>query len=279
MLKVVTSADRVLDLEGRNLIQGRPARHLHGRCQTPVEVFMLGLADPTHVKLDLDHERYVGGTFLVPCRKCQQCMLSRRNLWSERARIEYRTALRTWFVTLTFGPDARSSILWSARKEVSRSGDDFDALDADERFAALERKTSRYLTLWLKRVRRTSGATLRYFAVSEPHEDGMPHYHALVHEVGGRVTKRELQSSWPQGFSLCKLSENDLVVRYVAKYIAKHRAARIRASLRYGDNAAAIDRATSIILRDAGLNKPAVGLTDSGMNIPMTVPHITELVE
>ena len=247
MHKVITSADRILDLEGANLIAGRKARHLHGRCEKPVEVFMLGLANPVHVKLSLDHERYVGGTFLVPCRNCLQCRLSRRNLWSERARLEFRTSSRTWFVTLTFGPEARHVLLWQARKEVSRSGLDFDALSSDERFQALERKSARHLTLWLKRVRKTSLAKLRYFAVSEPHEDGFPHYHALVHEVEGVVTKRELQASWPQGFSLCKLSENDAVVNYVAKYIAKHTAARIRASLRYGNIAAAVDRVTSVI--------------------------------
>lgn len=249
MLKLVTTTDRICNVEGRNILAGRPARALHGRCLNPQEVLLLGLADETMVKVGIDRERTLGGKFQVPCRKCSECLNSRRRLWAGRARVEHRFALRTWFVTLTFGPGARSRLLWAARRRASDWGEDFDAAPVEKRFAALERNAARDLTLWLKRVRKNSGASLRYFAVSEPHEDGMPHYHILIHEVCGRVTKRQLQESWPLGFSNCKLSNDDRSVHYVAKYLAKYTASRVRASVRYGNERLAAARA-SLALSD-----------------------------
>ena len=230
------------------MVAGRPPRDLHGRCLQPLEVLLIGYPDPAQVSLGLDRERSIGGVFRVPCRNCEQCLLSRRNLWATRARVEYALAVRSWFITLTFGPDERSRLLWQARKSSTVNGDDFDALPPEKKFAAIEPLAGRHLTLWLKRVRKNSGARLRYFAAAEPHKDGHPHYHVLLHECGGVVTKRQLQSAWPLGFSNCKLSDTESSVWYVAKYLAKYKHARDRASARYGqDGIHALERVNRAI--------------------------------
>lgn len=225
----------------QNVLMGRPAKALHGRCEHPVEMLLVGLVDETQFKLRLTQERKLGGIFTVPCRKCPQCLASRRNLWSQRAKQESLLASRTWFCTFTFGSDIRTKMLWQARRRASQSGEDFDTFEPSEKYRYLDPIAGSYLTLYLKRVRKNSGARLRYMAVSEPHGDGMPHYHALVHEVEGTITKRQLQDAWPHGFSLCKLSD-EKAAYYVAKYLAKYSNARVRASTRYGafDGAAAL---------------------------------------
>jgi len=258
VLKAITSLDRVRHLEGANLVRGQHPRNLHGKCENPIEILLIGLPDQVAVDLGQQHpDEKNGGKFFVPCRKCTMCLKSRRNLWASRASVEHRFAVRTWFVTLTFGPDARQALLWAARREQTLWGNDFEALSLEEQFKAIERLSARHLTLFFKRVRKRSSAMLRYFAVPEPHKDGMPHYHMLIHECGGSVTKRELQSSWPLGFSDCKLSD-DKSVWYVAKYLGKYSCSRVRASSRYGDEALAMRRATSSIFELVGHLPPPV---------------------
>lgn len=95
---------------------------------------------------------------------------------------------------------------------------------------------SREFTLFFKRLRKVTGAKIRYLLVAEQHKDGWPHYHALLHEKGVAVTKRQLEHEWRLGFTQFKLVPLDdpHVAGYVTKYIAKQALARIRASLRYG---------------------------------------------
>jgi hypothetical protein len=83
---------------------------------------------------------------------------------------------------------------------------------------------------------------MRFLLVAEAHKTGLPHYHALIHEVDPErpVRSRILRQQWTLGFSQCKLvaqGDETKSASYVAKYLAKSAAARVRASQGYGQNA------------------------------------------
>lgn len=146
---------------------------------------------------------------------------------------------RTWFVTLTLRPDAHFKIASQARLRLAAQGEDFDRLDGATQFAERHREISREITLWLKRVRKESGVSLRYFLVAEAHKSGLPHYHAMVHEPcpDQPVRARTLSRQWTLGFSQCKLvaeGEEKRTASYVAKYLSKDAISRVRASQGYG---------------------------------------------
>lgn len=164
----------------------------------------------------------------LPCRKCEVCLKHRAALWRQRACVELALSTRTWFGTFTVNPQNRFIIDVRAR----RNADD----QSDVEYLARHAQISRELTLYFKRLRKSTHVKFRYLLVAEQHADGWPHYHALLHERGPMVTKRDLQSHWKLGFTNFKLVKlNDRRVSgYITKYIAKQALARIRASLLYG---------------------------------------------
>lgn len=183
----------------------------------------------------------------VRCRKCRECLKARAHHWAERAAMETLQAPRTWFGTLTFAPSsswatearaiARDVAAWD--DPIARRWDEDQAGFANRvkaaRFIRMHQANGPLLTKWLKRIRKESGASLRYMLVAEAHKDGRPHYHALIHEThdGGRVLHKTLSSQWIHGFSQFKLAD-PAAAKYVCKYLAKSAEARIRASLDYG---------------------------------------------
>lgn len=172
----------------------------------------------------------------VMCRKCDDCRQRRRALWTARARTECMLAHRTWFGTLTLRPEAHLRMEIEARRRLHRGGTRWDTLDNVDQFRERHAQISRELTLWLKRVRKNSGAALRVLLVAEAHESGLPHYHTLVHEFAGTCTHRDLSNEWTMGFTNFKLMKPGefRAVTYATKYLAKSALARIRASKNYG---------------------------------------------
>lgn len=154
----------------------------------------------------------------TPCRKCRVCMNNRRILWTRRAKLEIRAALRTWFMTFTVNPHYR--FMFSV-KTGSRDYMDTHGIISKE------------LTKYFKRLRK-KGAQFRFVLVAEAHKDGYPHFHALLHECADPITKSRLQAEWPYGFTTAKLVKDEAAAHYVAKYLAKDARTRIRASLHYG---------------------------------------------
>lgn len=201
-------------------------------CLAPVEVHAIGL--PGWLDASLGDDRPVPVSIKVACRKCDGCLLHRSNLWAARATAEIGASRRTWFVTLTVAPQHRFRLGLLAEKQYLRpGGETLASLSPDEQFRYQCKVLSRELTLYLKRVRKKS--TLRFLAVFERHKDGFPHLHLLVHEQGQPVTKSAIQAQWRLGFSQCKLvDDRPGAAFYVAKYLAKEAATRIRASVRYG---------------------------------------------
>lgn len=174
----------------------------------------------------------------VRCRKCEACLAYRRRLWTARAIAETRLSARTWFLTLTFAPEARFVMEMRADKlSRQRRAERLEAVASQERFALVAAETGREVTKYLKRVRKNARVRFRYLQVVEAHKDGFPHYHLLIHEMAnGAISKRELQGAWRGGFSQAKLV-NTLDAKatgYVCKYLSKSAATRVRASQRYG---------------------------------------------
>lgn len=172
----------------------------------------------------------------VPCRKCPACLRSRAARWMHRATHEVGVSPRTWFGTLTLRPDMHIRMEYLAARTQRAKGNKWRDLTSAERFAATHVEIGRELTLWLKRVREQSQATLRYLLVAEAHKSGLPHYHVLIHELYPTQPVRHsvLTDQWKHGFTQFKLVTDKRAATYVCKYLAKSALARVRASQAYG---------------------------------------------
>lgn len=206
-------------------------------CLNPALLELTGRPDEVMVRLKIEKSTPLMVDLKVPCRKCEICLEHRRKLWTARGIAESKASTRVWFGTLTVRPEERFKIMLRVRSEAATRGTDFGLLSNAEQYKAIERYTSREVTLWLKRVRKNSKARLRYLLVSEAHKDGFPHYHVLLHEQGSEVSKRVLETAWRYGFSQFRLVSGEGPVGYVCKYLAKSALTRVRASLRYGHDA------------------------------------------
>ncbi len=207
-----------------------------GNCTAPVEIFCRGLPDKLMVGLGLEREAAMVATIETPCRKCEPCLVTRSQLWAARARDELRVASRTWFGTLTLSPARAMQLTFAAQLGLTERGHVLDEVSEPELFKAIVKEATPDLTNWLKRIRKNSGAALRYLLVCEAHKTGVPHWHVLVHEYEGKVVKAKLEASWRNGFSHFRLvpSSDIRTAWYVTKYLSKSALARVRASQQYG---------------------------------------------
>lgn len=170
------------------------------------------------------------------CRECFKCLRHRRLRWYFRARDEIARSPRTWFATLTANPDYQHLWLSQARSHLARQGVDYDALDERDRWGELLRYANKEITLYVKRLRKAE-LVFRYLCVTEQHKSGNPHWHMLIHETDFTRPVRwaSLAGKWRAGFGQYKLVEHDRKgAGYVAKYLGKSLASRVRASEGYG---------------------------------------------
>jgi hypothetical protein len=214
------------------------------RCESPVFRAMTARPRPAGMKVWQSTIRSTEGRreleLNTRCRKCRPCLRIRAAYWRKRAESEISaTKGRHWFVTLTLSPENHFRMELQASTRLASRAEELHKLDPDRQFAERHREICRELTLWLKRVRKASGVPLRYILVAEPHKSGLPHYHALIHEVDAdRPVRAEvLKKNWKLGFMQCKLvaegSERKNAA-YVAKYLSKSASSRVRASQGYG---------------------------------------------
>lgn len=173
--------------------------------------------------------------YSVRCRVCNACLRARAKLWAARALQECAADERTWFVTLTLRPEEHYRAL---AQGLSLAGVT-SATDETE-FTIRVLAVQRWLTLALKRLRKNTGARIRYLACYEKHASGLPHLHMILHEREGSVRKQDVQYVWTHGFSNVKLLKEPKQVWYACKYLGKSKEARVRASLHYGKTPAGI---------------------------------------
>lgn len=244
--------DRLIRLIATAIDGGAMARsishyewNLAPKCQFPVVVELTGRPAEKRLKRGSAKEVNVLGpdgdgstvmlTLGVPCRKCDPCRKARRNLWWRRARSEVAASTRTWFGTLTLSPESHERMANQARRKAARQGEDFDLKSMREQFLGRHSEVSRELTLYLKRIRKESQASLRYLLVAEAHTSGLPHYHVLIHETGNPgVRHATLRHQWKLGFTKFTLLRDVRSASYITKYLAKDASARVRASFQYG---------------------------------------------
>lgn len=155
--------------------------------------------------------QHTGHFFEVPCGQCMACRLEKSRQWAVRLTHESRSHQANCFVTLTYeeekliyGNSIRSTIY---KPEIQ---------------------------LFIKRLRKNTGATFKYFAVGEYGDSfGRPHYHVLFFGIDFRdlsdiksdgtfLTKQQayLEPSWGKGHvqtsSMCWETAS-----YCAKYVTK----------------------------------------------------------
>ena len=176
-------------------------------------------------------------TMETKCRQCPPCLKARAWEWQIRAEAEILAAPRTWFGTLTLNPEHHTLATFAAMKRLHKGGTDFADLSLQAQSSEVHTEIGRQVTKWLKRIRKESGARLRYCLVAEHHKSGLEHLHVLVHETngGGSVKERTLRLQWQCGFSKWNLVKDKGAARYVCKYLTKSSLARVRASLEYGE--------------------------------------------
>lgn len=234
MAEVFTDLTRAASLIARNLHSLHTVRRgpyswtldLSGRCYAPAFRQLRGVGDPVLARDRGPHG--VKQFFIdmhVRCRSCGWCLRQRSRAWESRASTETTRATRTWFITLTLSPANHYLMLAQARA----AGRNDPSREFADRCWAIGKEITRYL----KRIRKESGAKLRYVLVAEPHKSGLPHFHMLVHEQGGKVAWKTLTTQWKLGHSKAKLCDAGSA-RYVAKYLSKDARARVRASVHYG---------------------------------------------
>lgn len=227
---------RALDKGGRIVRPGTIEWNAAGRCEKPVRVELRGVQHDLYGRVEareLQHPtRYLD--MEVPCRRCANCLWRKAMHWMHRSSNEIEVSPRTWLVTLTFNATIRARIRMGAIQAVG--GKAWEQLSREQRSTKLADQANKYVTLWMKRVRKNTGPGVRYVSVIELHKDGTPHGHLLVHEAReNQVLHRHLTDEWTYGFSNAKLVEDGPVAaRYVAKYLAKSPITRVRASVGYG---------------------------------------------
>lgn len=215
------------------------AWQISGRCRRPKSVTLIGrplrkpgqlwqLVPQTGMPYFMDME--------VACRGCPECLSRRAQVWKRRALAEWVSSPRTWLVTMTFHPHRHMEFLCAGMAEAGRQGVRWSDLSPDEQYRRLAREAGKDVQKYLKRVRKQTGTRFRYMVVSEPHKSGKPHFHMLLHEISawGSVGERDLRLNWRGGFIRAKLVRDPAGAGYAAKYLAKEKGARVRASLRYG---------------------------------------------
>lgn len=184
------------------------------------------------LQLVTQRRRYLSLTMRVPCRACEQCLKRRAWEWKRRARLEVQWAPRTWFTTLTFHPDfhalAAESFRFNPESRLS---------EQDQLFRHRVKMTTSVSQKFLKRLRKNSGAKLRYLLIVEKHKSGLPHLHGLIHETtSNTVLWEHINAAWGLGFHKTKLVDkrDPKPVAYCCKYLTKSIEARVRASQKYG---------------------------------------------
>lgn len=204
-------------------------------------------------------------TLLTRCRRCDDCLRKRRNLWAYRAQEEIRAWPRTWFATFTLAPDWHLVMRMRASVRLREGGTDFESLPLADQLYELSAEYRREVTLYLKRLRKQTGAILRYLLVQEQHKSGLPHFHALIHEVNPDLPLRHaaLTSQWKLGYTKFKLCEGVKTAWYVAKYLSKAVDNRVRASIGYGFSKTILNRSGTKSPRET--NSPAKPESKEGL--------------
>lgn len=139
---------------------------------------------------------------VVPCGRCNACLMARRVDWTFRLLQENKVATTATFLTLTYA-------------------DDFIPVSEAGEYTLLKRDVQ----LWLKRLRKQQSELtpmrIRYYLVGEyGSQFGRPHYHALMFDLHPNCS---VERSWQRDDQLIGFVDQGTVtpgsIHYVAGYI------------------------------------------------------------
>lgn len=187
------------------------------------------------------------GDFLSRCGKCGPCVRLKKWLKTNRIELEMKSAHGAWFCTLT---------------QVQ-----FE-LDDGRKFGVM---TYENVKKFLKRLRKNTGAEIKFVMAEELHRSGVRHWHAiLMHR--GTVSKRQLEAAWAgddlAGHCMVRRINGRGAARYVMKYIGKDEAYIVRSSIHLGK--ATTDKVVAHPLVQAALAAfPKARLRLDGTPIPI----------
>lgn len=206
-------------------------------CYHPIEAWNIS---STPGEVDLTFSRAVAANhgvprpFPVPCRHCVGCRLDYSRQWADRCLLEMQDHDESWFLTLTYDDDH----LPKTFNVDLRTG---------EAMFPVATLVSRDLQLFIKRLRKNSGQSIRYFACGEYGSTGLrPHYHMLA--FGLRLDPSDLMhiGTSPLGDKLYQSHFLDFCwgKGYItigsatwasAGYIARYTLKKIKGDLKYDD--------------------------------------------
>jgi hypothetical protein len=150
------------------------------------------------------------GEIQLPCGRCKGCRLEYSRQWALRCHHEAQMYSDNAFITLTYAPE--------------HLPDDYSIHKSE-------------LQKFFKRLRKTTGKKIRYFACGEYGEKGnRPHYHAIIfgYDFPDKVLYSQtsngdnlyrsptLEKVWKKGFSLIGNVTFESAA-YVARYVMKKR--------------------------------------------------------
>lgn len=157
---------------------------------------------------------------IVPCGKCECCLVTRKSFWSFRLREHFKTCTSGWFVTLTYNDNCLSY-----NSGVVLHPYPFPVVSSEHVrnfFKRLRKKINEY---WLSRKLVTVDDTLvkpkiSYFLVSEYGPETLrPHYHFLLFDVPDYIPylDKVIEDVWGKGF-ITMSPITDERINYVSKY-------------------------------------------------------------
>lgn len=188
-------------------------------CETPVRIQYIarstfGATAKKPLTLEVLHR----------CRKCKSCEKARSRMWAARAAVEFERSARTWFGTLTLGPQEHAVVdqlvsragLWPDRSRLSEA--QFEKALFRARASIVGEQVSSWLTIVREFafMRLHKREQVRYLLVAEKHDSNKtavfmrhrPHFHMILHEMSaGAVFAGSIEDA------KCGVDNADLVLR------------------------------------------------------------------
>lgn len=182
---------------------------------------------------------YVKGIY-VPCGKCYDCRLKKRQDWCFRMFQELRDRQVAFFVTLTYNDDNIPNKVYDRKHLNNYQSDNYYTLSKDDASTFLKtlqknlrkkffepRTVIRDKGTLFETKKTVNGALCRYYLIGEygdkchiTHGTNRPHYHAIIYFPKGcsdRVAREVLEESWSFGFvDIAPVTFADI------NYVAKH---------------------------------------------------------
>jgi len=139
---------------------------------------------------------------IVPCGKCESCLVLKRNQWTFRLTEEFHASKSAYFTTLTYAPGNEP---WTSS--------DRDTLSKAD------------ITTFMKKLRRHASQhkedekwpPIRFFAAGEYGLLDRPHYHVILFNVPLK-TIDNLENIWNNGF-VQVATLNYARIHYTTKYV------------------------------------------------------------